>query len=81
MTDVSLISRAPRAFRMMVNGDTRVFEIARGVNTLPQDFLEKWAAQNWDSDILDLLQWPGKVATRRAGAHEVPFVLPMIPQP
>jgi len=67
---VGVLSRCPRKFRLMLMSDRRFFEISPGTNHIPQDFLEAWAEVNWDSEIMDLLAWPGKPATRRAGAHE-----------
>ena len=74
---VSVLSRSPRKVVMAVAEDRRRYEIparpATGGSTpfeVDADFLVKWAAANWDAEILDLLQWPGKPATRRADAWE-----------
>lgn len=79
---VTVVSRSPRKMQMWLAGDRRSYEIPIGrtpTNTfeVDADFLDKWAAANWDAEIIDLLQWPGKPATRRAQAVEFPPETPM----
>jgi hypothetical protein len=82
----TVISRCPHVFRMAIANDRRAVDIlgshweelpaggkvwhASGVTEVPTDLLEAWTKANWDADVIDLLQWPGKTATRRAGVHE-----------
>lgn len=78
---VTVLSRSPRKLRMTLADDRRIYEIPLGRspgNTfqVDKDFLDKWAAANWDAEILDLLQWPGKPATRRPHADEFPSETP-----
>lgn len=65
-----MISRSLRAFRMTIADDVRTFDVRKGLNEIPEDFLHKWASANWDAEVINLLQWPGKPATRRVGGHE-----------
>lgn len=74
---VPVISHAPMKFLMTVAHDRRTYlfkppDYGKPAEPVMVDkaFLDAWAAANADADILDLLQWPGKPATRRAGAHE-----------
>jgi hypothetical protein len=57
---VPVISRSPTKFQMAVDGDTRKFVIEKGTNAVPNDFLQAWARQHWDSDLIKVLKWPGK---------------------
>jgi hypothetical protein len=75
---VGVISRSPRKVMMTLANDRRVYEIPiRGQFVVDADFLDEWAKANWDAEIIDLLQWPGKPATRRARAEEFPPTNPM----
>jgi hypothetical protein len=68
---VGVVSRSPRKVMMTLKNDRRLYQIPIGGSFMVDaDFLEAWAAANWDADILDLLQWPGKDATKHANRHE-----------
>ena len=79
---VGVISRSPRKVMMTLAGDRRVYQIPVGRAPgnsfqVDADFLDKWAAANWDAEIIDLLQWPGKPASKRAQAQEFPSETPL----
>lgn len=75
---VGILSRSPRKVRMALASDRRCYEIpARDRKTfqpavfkVDADFLEKWAAANWDAEVIDLLQWPGKPFGKRSDPHD-----------
>ena len=69
---VHVVSKAAARVILQVPGFRQTYELTndkKGIE-IDKDFFDAWVQRNGDSDLHDMLLYPGHRATRRMGAHE-----------